>query len=97
MAFYTYAIRVPDDVYEPKEHTQDELDAMAVPLDRRDGCKNFYAEFKKCIAVQHQNNTRFKTWRTKGEDHCGYYFDHWAWCREVKAAEAGVSGRMNSL
>ena len=97
MAYYTYAIRVPDDVYTPKEHTIDELDAMQIPMDRRDTCKDYFAEFKKCIAVQHQNNNRFKTWRKQGESHCGYYFDHWAWCREVKAATAGVSGRMNSI
>lgn len=53
MAYYTYAIRVPDDVFTPKEHTIDELDAMQIPMDRRDTCKNHYAEFKKCIAVQH--------------------------------------------
>ena len=97
MAFYTYDIRKPDDVYEPKEHTIDELDAMGIPMHARDGCKNYYAEFKKCIAVQHQNNLRFKTWRKKGQDHCGYYFDHWSWCREVKAAEIGVSGRATSI
>ena len=51
MAYYTYEIRKPDDVYTPKEHTEDELDAMQIPMDRRDGCKNFYGEFKKCIAV----------------------------------------------
>ena len=51
MAFYTYDIRKPDDVYEPKEHTIDELDAMAIPMHARDGCKNYYAEFKKCIMV----------------------------------------------
>ena len=53
MAFFYYHAAVPDDKFEPKEHTQDELDAMMIPMDRRDGCKNYYAEFKKCILVQH--------------------------------------------
>ena len=40
----------PDDKFVPKEHTQEELDALHIPLDRRDAtCKNYYAEFKKCI------------------------------------------------
>ena len=97
MAFYTYEVRKPDDVFEPREYMQEELDALAIPMDRRDGCKNYYAEFKKCIAVQHQNNFRFRTWRKQGESNCGYYFDHWLWCREVKSAEAGLSGRTNTI
>ena len=45
-----YIIVEPDDVYTPKEHTAEELDALHIPLDRRDEtCKNYYAEFKKCI------------------------------------------------
>jgi hypothetical protein len=51
MAFFYYDARVPTDSYAPKEHTIDELDAMLIPMDRRDGCKNFYADFKKCIMV----------------------------------------------
>ncbi len=54
MAFFYYDARIPDDEFTPREHCQDELDAMLIPMDRRDGCKNFYAEFKKCIMVQHQ-------------------------------------------
>ena len=53
MAHWYYDIRKPDDVFEPKVHVQDELDAMKIPMDRRDGCKDFYATFKKCIMVQH--------------------------------------------
>ena len=44
---------VPDDIFHPKEHSKEELDAMLIPMDRRDGCANNYAEFKKCIMVQH--------------------------------------------
>ena len=51
MAFFSYDIRTPDDTFEPKVHTQDELDAMQIPMDRRDNCKDFYATFKKCIMV----------------------------------------------
>ena len=53
MAHWYYDIRKPDDIFEPKVHTQDELDAMQIPMDRRDGCKDMYATFKKCIMVQH--------------------------------------------
>jgi hypothetical protein len=51
MSFFYYDARVPSDEYKPREHTQDELDAMLIPMDRRDACKNNYAEFKKCIMV----------------------------------------------
>lgn len=51
MAYFYFDARIPDDVFEPRKHTQDELDAMLIPMDRRDGCKDFYAEFKKCIMV----------------------------------------------
>ena len=51
MAYFYYDARIPDDVFKPREHTQDELDAMLIPMDRRDGCKDYYAEFKKCITV----------------------------------------------
>ena len=53
MAFFYYHVAIPDDVFKPKEHSQEELDALLIPIDRRDGCGDFYAEFKKCIAVQH--------------------------------------------
>ena len=81
MAYFYYDARIPDDKFTPKEHTQDELDAMLIPMDRRDGCKDFYAEFKKCIAVQHQTNSSMMTWKKVGKSHCGYYFDHWNHCR----------------
>ena len=42
---------VPDDEFVPKKHLQEELDALKIPLDRRDACKDNYAEFKKCIMV----------------------------------------------
>ena len=51
MAFFYYDPRVPDDKFEPRSHTQDELDALQIPVDRRDSCKDFYASFKKCIMV----------------------------------------------
>ena len=44
---------VPDDVFTPKKHEPEELDALKIPMDRRDACKDNYAEFKKCIMVQH--------------------------------------------
>lgn len=53
MSFFFYDARVPDDKFVPRVHTQDELDAMLIPMDRRDGCKDNYAEFKKCIMTQH--------------------------------------------
>ena len=40
---------VPSDVFKPKEHSPEELDAMLVPNDKRDSCKDYYVEFKKCI------------------------------------------------
>ena len=97
MALWYYDIRVPDDKFTPREHTQDELDAMQIPMDRRDGCKNFYATFKKCIMVQHQTNTGIMAWKKGGRENCGYYFDHWNHCREVQSAEVGLSTRMNSI
>ena len=51
MALWYYDTRKPDDIYEPRTHTKDELDAMQIPMDRRDGCKDFYVTFKKCIMV----------------------------------------------
>jgi len=56
---------------------------MQIPMDRRDGCKNFYATFKKCIMVNHQSNKSVFAWKKTGREHCGYYFDHWNECREV--------------
>jgi hypothetical protein len=53
MALYYYGVRTPDDVFEPRKHSQDELDAMRIPMDKRDRCKDLYAEFKTCILVQH--------------------------------------------
>ena len=97
MSFWYYDIRVPTDKFEPRQHTQDELDAMQVPMDRRDGCKDFYATFKKCIMVQHQMNSTMPTWKRKGREHCGYYFDHWNQCREVETANVGLSTRMNGV
>lgn len=96
MSFFYYDARKPDDVFTPRQHTQDELDAMLIPMDRRDGCKDNYAEFKKCIMVQHQTKSVFK-WKQAGREHCGYYFDHWNQCREVQAANLGLSTRMNSI
>jgi len=82
MSFFFYDARVPDDKFVPREHTQEELDAMLIPMDRRDGCKNNYAEFKKCIMTSHQTKSLF-SWKKDGRDNCGYYFDHWNYCREV--------------
>lgn len=59
MSFFYYDARVPTDTYKPRQHTQDELDALLIPMDRRDGCADNYAEFKKCITVQHQTKGFF--------------------------------------
>lgn len=96
MSFFYYDVRKPDDVFKPRVTTVDELDAMLVPQDRRDGCKDYYVEFKKCIMVQHQTKSAF-AWKKAGRENCGYYFDHWNQCREVKFATLGLSGRMNSV
>ena len=54
MALFYFQPRIPDDVYTPpKQHTQDELDALRVPMDKRDRCKDMYADFRKCITVVH--------------------------------------------
>ena len=64
MAFFYYHAAIPADVFHPKEHSQEELDAMLIPMDKRDGCANYYAEFKKCILVQHQTRPAL-SWRKK--------------------------------
>jgi hypothetical protein len=46
--------------------------------------------------VQHQTKGIF-SWKKAGREQCGYYFDHWNHCREVKFATLGLSGRMNSV
>ncbi len=51
MSFFYYDVRVPDDVYKPHVHCREELDALKIPMDRRDTCRDFYADFKKCIAI----------------------------------------------
>jgi len=76
MAFFYYDVRVPTDVFVPREHTTDELDALLVSPANRDSCKDNYAEFQKCIVVQHQTKS-ILNWKSAGRDHCGYYFDHW--------------------
>ena len=55
MAFFTYDVRVPDDVQKlpEREYSNDEVDAMLVPMDKRDRCVNKYIEFKRCIMVTH--------------------------------------------
>ena len=64
MAFFYFQAAIPDDVFHPKEHSQEELDAMLIPMDRRDGCKDYYAEFKKCILVSHQTRP-VRQWKRK--------------------------------
>ena len=83
MAFYYFHAGIPDDVFKPKEHSREELDALLIPMDRRDGCADFYAEFKKCILVQHHTRPA-RQWKRKDQEYCGYYFDHWNYCREKK-------------
>ena len=83
MAFFYYQSGIPDDVFKPKEHSREELDSLLIPMDRRDGCADFYAEFKKCIMVQHQTRP-VRQWKRKDQEYCGYYFDHWNVCRETK-------------
>ena len=78
---YLFILTVPSDVYEPKKHVKEELDALKIPQDKRDSCKDYYAEFKKCIAVQHNTKMVFN-WKYADKDNCGYYFDHWNYCHE---------------
>jgi IMP cyclohydrolase len=92
MAYFTYDARVPTDEFVPRKNTQEELDAMLIPMDKRDSCADNYVEFKKCIMVVHQTKS-VTTWRKTTKDHCGYYFDHWNYCREKRMAQLGLSPR----
>ena len=47
MSYFYYDARIPDDKYEPRKHSNDELDALQVPAHRRDKCKDYFATFKK--------------------------------------------------
>ena len=89
-------IIAPDDEYTPKTHLKEELDALKIPQDRRDTCKDYYADFKKCIMVQHQTHN-FMRWKYVDQSNCGYYFDHWNYCREKKAHVLGMSNTINGL
>ena len=55
MAFFTYDTRMPDDEFKhpAREYSADEVDAMLVPMDKRDRCVNQYIEFKRCILTTH--------------------------------------------
>lgn len=97
MAFFYFDARVPTDTYTPREHVQEEYDAMLIPQDRRDGCKDFYMDFKQCIMVQHQTKANPWSWKKAGREHCGYYFDHWNFCREKRTADLGLSTKTNSV
>ena len=96
MSFFYYDVREPDDHFTPKKHRREELDALKIPLDRRDTCSDYYAEFKKCIAVQHNTKGVMK-WKHADQAYCGYYFDHWNYCREKKAHELGMSTQMTGV
>eukprot|EP00347_Sterkiella_histriomuscorum_P019276 403342266 len=89
-------IIVPTDVFHPKEHQREELDALLVNPDKRDGCVDYFAEFKKCILVQHQTKN-FLAWKHYDKEYCGYYFDHWNYCREKKFTELGLISTMTQL
>ncbi|CDW80558.1 UNKNOWN [Stylonychia lemnae] len=89
MALFYYASHPPTDVFVPKEHTREELDALLVAPDKRDSCANNFAEFKKCILVQHQTK-RITQWKHADQEYCGYYFDHWNYCRQLKFTELGL-------
>ena len=84
------------DTYVPKKHMQEELDALKISQDRRDSCGNHYAEFKKCIMVQHQTHSVF-SWKHADKENCGYYFDHWNYCRETNAQMLGMTATLNSV
>ena len=96
MAFFYYDIRVPTDEFKPRSFSVDELDALLMNPGVRDSCVDYHAEFKSCVAVQHQTKGLAK-WKSSVRDHCGYYFDHWHHCRERQAAEVGLSTRMNGI
>ena len=81
--------------YKPKEHVAEELDALKIPQDRRDACKNHYAEFKKCIMVTHQTHSLL-SWKRADQRECGYYFDHWNICRESNAHNLGMTSTLTN-
>ena len=87
---------MPNDTYEPKKHENEELDALKIPLQYRDGCGDYYAEYKKCIGVVHQTRSSLQ-WKRAEKDNCLYYLDHWAYCREKKCHTLGMSVNMNGL
>ncbi len=60
MSFFYYDVRVPDDKYQPKKHSIEELDALKLSQDKRDTCRDYYAEFRKCTMVQHQTKSVLK-------------------------------------
>ena len=95
MSFFTYDVRVPDDTLKlpEREYTPDEIDAMLVPLDKRDRCVNNYVEFKKCIMTTHQHTNPW-SWVKHDRSRCGYYFDHWNHCRELMYSDIGYSTSM---
>ena len=97
MAYFHYLPRKPDDEFTPGEFTQDQMDAMQIPMDRRDKCGNYYVEFKKCIMVTHQNNNGVLKWKRTAKANCGYYQDHWNFCREKFFTEIGLSTRATGL
>ena len=86
----------PADKFEPRQHCAEELDALKIPQDRRDvTCRDYYAEFKKCVMVQHQTRTALK-WKTADKNECGYYFDHWNHCREVNSHNLGMQSTLTN-
>ena len=95
MSFFFYGPRIPDDHFTPKTHSQDELDSLRVPPDKRDRCKDYFAEFKTCVTVVHQTTKKKSEWFTKDAEHCGYYFDHWNYCREKTSIELGLGNNVN--
>ena len=94
--FKMFVFTAPDDEFTPRKHIQEELDALKIPLDRRDRCKDYYAEFKKCIMVQHQTNS-LRKWKTADKENCGYYFDHWNFCRESNSHALGMSNTTSGI
>ncbi len=87
---------MPSDTYTPKKHAPEEMDALKIPPEKRDGCVDLYCDFKKCIGVQHNTRSALK-WKSADKEYCGYYFDHWNFCREKKFHELGMSTTINGL
>ncbi|CAI2383294.1 unnamed protein product [Moneuplotes crassus] len=96
MAYFSYKSYIPSDhdTYKPKEFTELELDSLKISHGERDSCKNYLAEHKQCMITIHQTTKglfKVNTLKKKQKSHCGYYLDHWFYCRELMFTNAGLT------